>query len=100
VAVATLICVFFPASYAIRIVWTEWSHKWMAKKKRKKIAPARFVETETAEFSNPVAPDLYCGECGARSGRDGGEFCSECGAPLKDAVDDGGSSWGSMEVEI
>ena len=71
-----------------------------AKKKRKEIAPERLVETETDQFNNPVAPDLFCGECGARSSPDGGEFCNECGAPFKDFVVDRGSSGGSMEVEI
>ena len=70
------------------------------KRKRKKIAPEKFLGTERGdEFSNPVAPDLFC-ECGARSSRDGGEFCNECGAPSRDFVAGRGSSGGSMEVEI
>jgi hypothetical protein len=100
VSAAVLTCVLCPASYAVRIVWTEWLHKWILKSKRKKITPEQLLRTERGdEFSNPVAPDLFC-ECGARSSRDGGEFCSECGAPSRDFVAGRGSSGESMEVEI
>ena len=90
-----------PAGYAIRIIWTEWSHKWISKNKRKRIAPEELLKTKKDnEFNNPVVPDLFCGECGARSSPDSDEFCNECGAPSKDFVVAGDSSWGSMEMEI
>ena len=105
VSAATLMFVFLPASYAVRIIWTEWSHKWCSKsatKKRKKIAPQ--LANKDGEYNNPVVPTggsglSFCGECGAQSAGDGGKFCRACGTPSKyDAIE--GSGWEAMEPEI
>ena len=105
VSAATLMFVFLPASYAVRIIWTEWSHKWCSKsaaKKRKKIAPQ--LANKDGEYNNPVVPTggsglSFCAECGAQSAGDGGKFCRACGTPSKDDAIEG-SGWEAMEPEI
>ena len=106
ISVATLVCVFLPASYAVRILWTEWSHKWGSKSaatKRKKTAPQQLANKD-GQFDNPVVPTggsgaSFCGECGAEPAGDGSKFCSECGTPSEEEAVEG-SGWGSMELEI
>ena len=104
ISVATLVYVFLPASYAVRILWTEWSHKWgSAATKRKKIAPQQLANKD-GQFDSPMVPtggsgSSFCGECGAEPTGDCRKFCSDGGTPSEvDAVE--GSGWGTMELEI